>query len=262
MKSTKSKAGPVARQTKNVSRTTPGTAVTFVSRGSSGTSGDFANKTISLSDDGNPFYTDLNSRYGSAVVPIDLQRFFAPALFSAYEYYRIVKCETSFEWLVMPVSAVNGAMMYALDRDSNGSINEQDVINRRDNQVRYFNNDKLVHTVVWKPFLTAYNDISGTSNQTPWVVEQNKWLNTSQIETMRHGTLRCLFWALGGSRYTNTPAVGIRHRITIEMKGLLSIVPPQIPNTVNVRAIEKPGRKERKQSNASVVSALSTNSKF
>lgn len=217
---------PVTRMEPNV--------VTFSSRGAVGGSVSTGNYFINLNEAGMPFTASAKGKYKLTTSALDLTNYFASNLFGAYDYYRVTDCETTLTWTRMPTNgvAVAGEVLFVFDNDSRDEVPLTSVLNRSQLQTRMFTNSCLRHVVKWKPFLVEDSRTEGVNgSQVDYVQPRNRWLNTDNVEAHRFGTLRLVGSVFDGSNGypSETPTIEIRHRVTMEMKGLRS-VQPQIPS--------------------------------
>lgn len=215
------------------SPTTPMTAgiAKFTSRGGvGGSSPGLGNFVLSMDESGNPYTGSQEAKYGLTVCAIDPLRYFASNLFSAYDYYRIVDCETTLTWTTTPTNGVcvGGEALFVLDKDSRDQVSLSSVANRSELQTRTYNNTCLRHIVRWNPYLVETSETFGTTGaQVNYVQPLNRWLNTDLVESHRFGSLRLIAvnWS-GSNGYPNNEAtLEIRHRVVVEMKGLRSVQP-------------------------------------
>lgn len=203
----------------------------FTSRGAAGgSSTGLGNYVLTLDEAGNPFTGSQQGKYGLTVAAIAPLRYFATNLFAAYDYYRIVDCETTISYTTTPTNGVCVAaeMMYVLDKDSRDNVSLTSVANRSELQTRTFNNCCLRHVIHWKPYLIENSQTFGEAgSQVDYVQPRSRWLNTDLVESHRFGALRLIGAAWSGSNGypSNDPTLEIRHRVVVEMKGLRSVQP-------------------------------------
>ena len=125
-------------------------------------------------------------------------------------------------------TGVNGMLLYSIDKDSNGDIPEENVVNRRDAKVKYFDNCHLSHTVKWCPWLVNYDQFTAT-NQPSYVLPRDRWLNCQEAPDHRFGSLRVYFQCNDGEAYGPfTPTIAIQHRIVMETQGQITVLPSSV----------------------------------
>jgi len=235
VKSTKQRSGKVGITRIEASK------AQFSSRGAAGGTSSTGNYFIILNETGMPFTASQQGKYKLSTAAIDLSNYFADNLFAAYDYYRVIHCETTFTWTTMPTNgvAVGGEILFVFDNDSRDNVPLVSVLNRNELQTRMFTNANLRHVVKWKPYLVEDSATEGTAGaQVDYVQPRSRWLNTDNFELHRFGTIRMVGSIFDGSNGypSNDPTIEIRHRVTVEMKGLRSV---QAPSSIRTDVVKK-----------------------
>lgn len=201
---------------------------TFTSRGANSVTppAQTGNIFYNLTETGNPFDGSQDGAYKAFVVALDMKNFFSGDIFGAYDNYRVTNVETTFTMKDMPENrGLSGELLFCIDKDSRGVDAVKEVCNRSTLQSRIFHNTNLRHIVEWKPFLVEDSetiDISG--KQVDFVKPPSLWLNTANVASHRFGTLRCVCSIPNAAHYgSNFQAVAVRHRVTVEFKGLKNV---------------------------------------
>lgn len=199
----------------------------FSSNGAIGKTSQTGNRFNNLSLDGNPFDASQDGAWVIDFSSIKVGDYFLDDLTVLWEYYRVKNVETTFYWKSAPkYGPVMGSLYFLCDKDSRESYSEANgnkLMNRRELKVRQFSNDHLQHTITWKPYLVEnHNTYGQDGEQVDYVQPRERWLNTRYIKDHRFGTLRYVVTTPDvNAQYASTsPAVGIRHRVTLELKGL------------------------------------------
>merc|ERR1712137_4037 len=217
------------RSGQKVSTPIDGSITRFTSRGAVGQSSSVGNSFMNLFQSGNPYDGNQQGKYNEQILSIDLLAYFAANLFNAYDYFRVVDCETTFTWASAPENGgpVMGEMLWVVDRDSRESEEAQTIANRTSAQTRTFDNCNLRRIVNWKPYLVEDSTTSGVVGaQVDYVQPRSRWLNSKSVDQFRFGTLRVIGQCYDGSQYQdNNPILQWRHRLIIEMKGLKTLLP-------------------------------------
>lgn len=201
---------------------------TYSSRGANSTSppSQTGNTFYNLSEAGNPFDGSQDGAYAHFVVALDMKNFFSGDIFLAYDNYRVKEIETTFTMKDMPENrGLSGEILFCIDKDSRTVDSLKDTCNRNTLQTRIFTNNTVRHIVSWSPYLVEDSetfDVSG--KQVDFVMPQNRWLNTNNVSNHRFGSLKCVVSVPNGSHYgQNFQAVSVRHRVTVEFKGLKTV---------------------------------------
>jgi len=202
----------------------------FTSRGAQGGTSAVGNYFITLDEAGNPFTGSQEGAYKQTTAAIDLRAYFADNLFTAYDYYKVTNCETTITWITSPTNGVQigGEIMWCFDRDSRVVENLAFIANRTTLQTRTFTNNQRRHVIKWKPFLVEDSQTFNVpGSQVDYVQPRNRWLNTANVEDHRFGSLRMIGqnWSATNGYPSTAATIEIRHRITIETKGLKSVQP-------------------------------------
>jgi len=183
-----------------------------------------------LNENGNPFDGSQDGAYKSIVNVIDLSNYFDTTMFETYDYYRVLRCETTFNAKAIPQ---NGGpliyeVFYVVDRDSRESptqANLRDVCNRSALDSRILTNERPRQIVSWEPYLIEDSetfDVPG--KQVDYTQPRNRWLNCHNAKVHRFGNLRAVLTVPNRTDYMNEEAVmGVRHRLIVEFKGLKSV---------------------------------------
>jgi len=202
----------------------------FTSRGAQGGTSAVGNYFITLDEAGNPFTGSQEGAYKQSTAAIDLRAYFADNLFAAYDYYKVTACETTITWITSPTNGVQigGEIMWCFDRDSRVVENLAFIANRTTLQTRTFTNNHRRHVVKWKPFLVEDSQTFNVpGSQVDYVQPRGRWLNTANVADHRFGSLRMIGqnWSATNGYPSTAATIEIRHRITIETKGLKSVQP-------------------------------------
>eukprot|EP01084_Bolivina_argentea_P079629 144401_1 len=225
----KHKKNSAKRGGKPVNTVIPASIVTFTSRGGLGRTSLVGNHIMVLNEVGNVFDATQAGKYRHEAISIDLRAYFATGLFLAYDYYRVHSCETTFIWGTLPTDGapIAGELLWVLDKDSRNPESFSDTANRSALQTRTFTNNMLRHIVKWRPHLVEDNTtISETGKEKDYVQPSSRWMNTNNIDDHRYGAIRIIGQTLDATPYSDNDAViHIRHRIRLEMKGLMSVQP-------------------------------------
>jgi len=216
------------RSGKRANKPLDGHTIILTSQGATGGSSALANQVVSLTEGGNPFTGSQQGARSPIVAALDMTRFFDSGVFRTYDSYKVVSCITTVTWTTMPDRhPIGGEIMWVLDKDDRLPIAEALVANRQSLQTRVFNNNSLRHTIQWSPYLVEDSDTVNTGGaQLEYVQPRGRWLNCGLVNNHRFGTLRMIAQSFDLSGYTNDPTVEVRHRVTIELKGLKSVQAP------------------------------------
>jgi hypothetical protein len=217
--------------------------VIFTSRGAVGGSSELGNFVYNLNTAGAPFTGSQLGKFTSQPVSIDLRKYFAEALFNAYEYYRFMECETTFSWTKSPNvgTPIAAELLWAFDKDSRAPVPLSNVANRSDLQTRTFTNNEVRHVVKWNPYLVETSETEGVAGkQIDYTHPRTWWLNTDQSDLHRFGTLRFIASNFDSTGYpTNNPSIEVRHRVKVEFKGLRTVqAAPGITSPMELHAEE------------------------
>jgi len=207
----------------------PASTVSFSSRGGVGRTSLVGNHIMVLTTEGNVFDATQAGKYKHEGIAIDLRAYFSQGIFDAYDYYRISGCRTTFTWGTMPQDGtpIGGEIFWCIDKDSRSVETFTETANRKVLQSRTFTNNSIRHTVKWRPHLVDNGSTLGQANaQLEYVQPLNRWMNCSNIDDHRYGTIRLIGQVWDASPYPdNDPVIHIRHWISIEVKGLKSVQP-------------------------------------
>jgi len=179
-----------------------------------------------LNTTGSPWDGGQDGTYGYEAYKIRLSNYFSPLLFSSYDYFRVVKCETTLFWRSAPLTGpVMGEMFWYHDKDTVSTPTLSDLANRKALKSKQFSNDRLKHKIVWTPNVVTRD--GGTQDPEPvdYIQPTGRWLNCQLSNEYRFGSLIMLFTTPNFAvQYPNSDAaVSIRHKVYIEVKGQKSI---------------------------------------
>jgi len=175
---------------------------------------------------GSPWDGGQDGKYGFEGFRIRLDNYFSPLLFSSYDYFRVVKCETTLFWRSAPETGpVMGEMFWYHDKDSVAIPTLAEVANRKELKSKQFSNDRLKHKIVWTPNVISRERSSQEAVPVDYIQPTGRWLNSQLSREFRFGTLVMLFTTPNAAvQYPNSDAaVSIRHKVWIEMKGQKSV---------------------------------------
>jgi hypothetical protein len=230
MKGKKNNKGVVARRSGQTgSRPMQSPVTRFTSRGAVGQTSEVGNSFFSLFEAGNVFDSNQQGLKNDVTISIDLRAFFAANLFAAYEYFKVISCETTFIWASAPENGapVMGEIMWVVDKDDRTSADVSTIANRTSLQTRSFDNNNLRRVFQWTPYLIENSRTENVPGaQVDYIQPRNRWLNCDNIANFRFGTLRVIGQCFDKIPYEdNNPIIQWRHRIVIDTKGLKSVIP-------------------------------------
>lgn len=207
-------------------QTLPAGVVSLTSRGATSITSEVGNTFYSINLAGNPYDASTDGAYKLFTVALDMSKFFNSGVFSAYEYYKVIECETTFSMKSSPDDGgpILGEIQWALDKDSRESETVTEICNRSTLQTRAFDNNHTRQILEWNPYLVEVSDTEGVPGaQVDYVQPRSRWLNTNQVRLHRFGTLRCIVTIPNGGAYSSAPAIQVRHRVVIHCKGQRSV---------------------------------------
>lgn len=186
---------------------------------------------------GNPFFSGTQpngavSKYDYNRIAIAVGDYFVDNLFGGYEYYRVKKIETIFNWVSTPTNGlINGELYTSLDKDSRDAETSNAYINRPDLKRYVFSNRNPSHSVSYTPFMVDFVD-DDEIDKVAYIQPQNRWWNCADFRNHRWGCLRYVAVNNNSNAYTSDASVFVRHRIWIEVKGQKDVVTPSVPPAI------------------------------
>lgn len=215
--------------------------VTFYSAGTRATQPLFSdlNRNFYLTMDliGNPFFSGTQpsgaqSKYDYNRIAISPSEFFVDNLFGAYEYYRISKIETTFQWATNPLGPINGELYTFVDKDGRDAENSNAYINRGDMRRRFFTNAQTAHSFTYVPNMVDFLNDSQTDS-VQYIQPHDRWWNTTEFRNHRWGCLRYVAVSNAYDNSAGDQAIFVKHRVWIEVKGQKDLVTPSVPPAVS-----------------------------
>jgi len=198
----------------------------FTSQGGAQVSSPLGNQFFNLDIPGNPWDGSQDGSYKLIVLQMDLSRYFSANVFQTYDRYRVAECETTFYWKsgVPTGGPILAEMYFCIDKDSRTDETLIQTANRTALQTRTFDVCHTRQVIAWKPFLVEDSDTFDIAGkQVDYTQNRNRWLNTAQVRNHRFGAIRAILQCHDASTYgDNSPAIGVRHRIKIQVSGLKS----------------------------------------
>jgi len=173
---------------------------------------------------GSPWDAGQDGRYAIEAYHIRLDNYFSDTVFEAFDYFKVVSCETTFEWRMPPKDGpIMGQMFYYIDRDDATIPTVANIGNRRELKHMMFTNEHHTRKVTWRPNLVTEEHL--TMDPVNYVHPRGQWLNSGEVRSLRFGTMVVMYTTPAGAvQYpTYDATVSIRHKLTLEFKGQRSV---------------------------------------
>lgn len=202
------------------------TIVRFVSAGGISQSAFTGNQFKLLSITGSPWDGGQDGAYGFDCYRMQLRYYFADSIFEAYDYFRVVNCETTIRWRSAPLTGpIMGDLYTYIDKDADQLPQIIEVANRRELKRKSFTNECQTHEIHWQPYVISRE---GGGSSVDYVQPRERWLNTKDVANFRFGSLVILATTPNATTQygQNDAAISIRHKITIEVKGQKTLQRP------------------------------------